>query len=509
MAVTLQDVVTAVSSIGALPTLILAAVTFWSIRAFRQTMSLRHIPTAGGPSLPILSYIGALRGLVDDKQILDEGYAKYKGRAFKIATVSGWTVVVSGPKLVEELRKANDDELSLSRAMGQVLQIEYTLGHHPDDAYHTNIIRSQLKSNLDAVFPAMYDELSTAFDEEIPMTPEWRGYTAFEMVKDVVARTSGRIFVGLPMCRDKDYLALNKQYPVDMVVRSLIIRSFPAELRPFAGRLFSAFPGHLRRGIKHLGPEISHRLRLLKEHGAKWEGRPNDMMQWLIDGAPCDEKLTVPQLVTHMLHVNSTAILTSAVTFTQALLLLAANHQYIKPLREEVEAALKQHGWTRKAVLEMHKVDSFFRESQRVASIGNTHIFRVAMKDYTFSDGTFVPEGTFVAMASKATHTDETIYSRANDFDPFRFADMREKNIDSEDMASKYGMVSLGTNHVPFGHGKHACPGRFFAATELKAMLAYLVVNYDIKPEKEGVQPPRAFYGSARSMKVLFRKRRT
>lgn len=78
------------------------------------------------------------------------------------------------------------------------------------------------------------------------------------------------------------------------------------------------------------------------------------------------------------------------------------------------------------------------------------------MKDYTFSDGTFVPEGTFVAVASKATHTDENIYPRANEFQPFRFSTMRDKDIGTEDMASKYGMVSLGTNHVPFGHGKHA-----------------------------------------------------
>lgn len=33
---------------------------------------------------------------------------------------------------------------------------------------------------------------------------------------------------------------------------------------------------------------------------------------------------------------------------------------------------LKTHGWTRKAILEMHKVDSFFRESQRIAGIGNS-----------------------------------------------------------------------------------------------------------------------------------------
>ncbi|KAJ7660426.1 hypothetical protein B0H17DRAFT_832480, partial [Mycena rosella] len=54
----------------------------------------------------------------------------------------------------------------------------------------------------------------------------------------------------------------------------------------------------------------------------------------------------------------------------------------------------------------------------------------------------------------------------------------------------KRHMVSTGTDHLPFGTGKHACPGRFFAATELKAMLAHLVLNYDVKAEVEGVRPP-------------------
>jgi len=38
-------------------------------------------------------------------------------------------------------------------------------------------------------------------------------------------------------------------------------------------------------------------------------------------------------------------------------------------------------------------------------------------------------------------------------------------------------------NHLSaFGHGRHACPGRFFAATEMKLLLAYIIMNYDIKP---------------------------
>ena len=91
------------------------------------------------------------------------------------------------------------------------------------------------------------------------------------------------------------------------------------------------------------------------------------------------------------------------------------------------------------------------------------------MKDYTFSDGTFVPKGTFIAVASRAIHMDESIYPRANEFDPFRFSRMRAEDTGaSGDMAPKCTMVSLGTNHVPFGYGKHAwCVSHSFAATSL------------------------------------------
>jgi hypothetical protein len=38
-------------------------------------------------------------------------------------------------------------------------------------------------------------------------------------------------------------------------------------------------------------------------------------------------------------------------------------------------------------------------------------------------------------------------------------------------------------------------PGRFFAAIELKAMMAHLVLNYDVKLENEEVRPPDIWLG--------------
>lgn len=62
----------------------------------------------------------------------------------------------------------------------------------------------------------------------------------------------------------------------------------------------------------------------------------------------------------------------------------------------------------------------------------------------------------------------------------------------------------------------HVCilsPGRFFAANELKIMMTYVVMNYDVKFEQEGVRPENVHLGLAimpdPKAKVLFRKRRS
>ena len=52
--------------------------------------------------------------------------------------------------------------------------------------------------------------------------------------------------------------------------------------------------------------------------------------------------------------------------FTQALFRLAANPQYIEPLREEVEGIVEKYGWSKVAMGKMWKVDSFLKECHRM-----------------------------------------------------------------------------------------------------------------------------------------------
>ena len=57
----------------------------------------------------------------------------------------------------------------------------------------------------------------------------------------------------------------------------------------------------------------------------------------------------------------------------------------------------------------------------------------------------------------------------------------------------------------------HTSPGRFFAANELKAMLAFIVLNYDLKLANDGPRPENRCFGASvipdPSADIMIRKR--
>lgn len=56
------------------------------------------------------------------------------------------------------------------------------------------------------------------------------------------------------------------------------------------------------------------------------------------------------------------------------------------------------------------------------------------------------------------------IYEDPEKFDGYRFLERRKQ----PGLEMKSQLVSTSTDHLGFSHGKHACPGRFFAANEVK-----------------------------------------
>ena len=79
-------------------------------------------------------------------------------------------------------------------------------------------------------------------------------------------------------------------------------------------------------------------------------------------------------------------------------------------------------------------------------------LWRKALKDFTFSDGIFLPKGTLIGIATRSIHHDEKFYESANVFKPFRFAEMHGQDGDG----AKNQFVSTTMEYLAFGHGKYA-----------------------------------------------------
>lgn len=115
---------------------------------------------------------------------------------------------------------------------------------------------------------------------------------------------------------------------------------------------------------------------------------------------------------------------------------------------------------------------------------------RMVTEDLTLADGTFLPRGTLVA-AMAHRQWDPKIYPNPWEWQGDRHVKMREEPSSpglAKGNAAQF--VTTSPEHLGFGYGSHACPGRFFAANELKLVLAEMISSYDFECANEGGVPP-------------------
>ncbi|KAF8552682.1 cytochrome P450 [Imleria badia] len=384
------------------------------------------------------------------RDVIQEGYEKYKSAPFKVAEFHHWTVIVSNRGHLEELARASDKALSSLEAINDQIQVEYTLGpevHH--NPYHVAVVRSHLTRNIDVLYPEIRDEIVTSFAEVLDLKGnEWKSVPALIVMEKVICRTSNRVFVGLPLCRNQDWIDFNIKCTIDAVKGGLAIGLLPQFMRRQVNATSLSY-----YGVKLLGPIIEERQKYMNKYGTMWDDKPE------AEGP----ELMPECLTTRVLVVNFTAIH----SFTQALFYLAGNPQYIQPLREEKD------GWSKVALSKMRKVDSFLKECQRVEGIAAGNCSRI-----------WLHARLIVITHSSVTLSRKRFYKNPEVFEPFRFANISEES----ESGPKHQLASTTTEYLAFGHGRRA-PGRFFAANELKSMLAHIVVTYDVKLEENAPYP--------------------
>lgn len=495
-----------ISPVVLFPLVAAGAALIWALWKPRP---LDSIPTIG-PSGPLSSYIGAFQFMFRGRQMIQEGYERYYGGYFKVPILDRWMVVVSGKKLSDELRSAPEDTFSLDQALVDMLHLDFVFGKKVYlNPLHVTLMKTKMTKTIAALTPDMYDECIQAFEQHMPLddSKEWKAVPALAVGRQISTIVNNRIVVGYPLCRDPEYINLNLRFIVDMFQCRMLFCLIPRFMEPLLGRIATNIPSQIRLGMRLLKPVLDRRVKQLEESDGDWSALPNDMLSWLIATVPKDE--TLDTITRRLLGVNVAAIHTISHTFTHSLFYLAANQDFIPPIRAEVEKAVAEDGWTKTAMGKLYLLDSFLKEVLRFNGAQAWSLNRIALKDYTFSDGTFIPKGTSVAACATPVHMDPSVYPEPEKFDPYRFYRLMER--DGE--ANQHLVVKTSLEYLPFGHGSHACPGRFFAANQLKLMIGHLLLNYDIELEQPGALPERVWFEAAvlphQTAKILYRKRQT
>ncbi|ROT36464.1 cytochrome P450 [Sodiomyces alkalinus F11] len=492
------------------------------------------------PSYPSsIPMVGHGRGLVNTirnianymfhyREWVIEGYEKHSksDRAFIIpASLSRPHDIVLPRSQTAWLLERPDHIVSAHEAHNDVLYSDYNLlgRENARTTWYNRVIHKFLARNLPVLVPGLDQEVSHSVDVAFGAgtTPDdYKEVNLWNAWLGVVPQVTNRMLVGRDICRNEEFNKSMVAFVDAFVLNCLILNLIPKILHPVFGRLVTT-PNwwHWRKATKHSVPVIEKRLRdfARKEAGDpaydSWTP-PEDFITWTIRLAKAENataELDPYTISKRLLPIQFAAIHTTVLTGHGVLLDLLSSDPadgVLEGLREEAARVLAEDGedgqdgqdgqgggrrWTKNALARLYRLDSAIRESQRVSNFSATLVERkvVAPEGLTNpAEGWHVPQGAYLTFNLQGLHHDPELYDRPEEYDAFRFSRPREayealpaEKKDPEEglRLKKLGMVTTGDAHLAFGHGRHACPGRFFVAHELKMVIAHLLLNYDLR----------------------------
>ncbi|CAI6336647.1 unnamed protein product [Periconia digitata] len=458
-------------------------------------------------------------GFTQSKQWMSEGYNQYsrQGKTFVLPPVLGAGAQIIIPReQMSWLVDQPDHILSTKDAHYDMLHGDYAFATPKclQDPYHEHVIHKNLARNLISVLPDLDDEVGRDVDELLGFdTEKWVSLDPNnDFMMKVIPKITNRMLVGEPLCRNDEYLANMMGFTMDVIRTSILFAITPSFLQPIVGNIAGLAPKyHYWRSSRMSVPVIKQRLDDIQQKDAgnpefkNWQ-EPNDYITWHLRTAMAEgrtDELQPSSVSLRILPLNFASIHTTSLTGSAALLdILASPPDVAASLREEALRVYNESGqkWDKHALSRMYRMDSAIRESQRFSAFALSFVHRKVMvkEGITSPEGLHLAYGTIVAAPWLSLSTDEELHHHPEVYDAFRFSRERERfeRLSPEEKAKENGLkikqsglVTTNDRHLPFGHGRHACPGRFFVAHELKMMFGHLLINYEIKPLKERPQP--------------------
>ncbi|CAJ2505514.1 Uu.00g129080.m01.CDS01 [Anthostomella pinea] len=413
-----------------------------------------------------------------------KGYQLFKSKAYRLTTLDGERIVLPR-NLMEEVRRLPDDIIDINTAFDVVNEHKHLgMGDRKLTEFLIHIIRGDLTRSLVRINPRLSAETARTITDTMPPCDDWTSVTVYPTVLQMVAVISGAIFIGPDLCRAPEYLHASMNYTMAFINAVSKLKQWSSKLR-WLGRYFTpevdALHAERKKAHAFLAPVIRERREAMRA------GRelPDDALQWMLNKVD-DFGLSDDVVAETQLNMSMAAIHTTTLTVTMILYDLVARPDIISELRDEIKRVLATTDgvMTTHALFEMKLLDSVMKESQRVNPGSLIRFQRWVAKPVTLSDGTQLPAGVMVETPHALAVQDPELYKNPETFDAHRFLDLRNGTVPDPHgykNREQHQFVTVTKDFMHFGYGRHACPGRFFAANEIKLILARVLLDYDMR----------------------------
>ncbi|KAE9977315.1 hypothetical protein BLS_001499 [Venturia inaequalis] len=412
------------------------------------------------------------------EELLHAGYKRFKHEVYQLWTPDGFVIVLS-PDFLPEIRQLPDSICDFYSGVKESLLGEYKFldlsGVLPIVGLKKNVTAS-----LGETIPSFMEELLVAFPVVFSIGKEWSPLTVMPAMERIAVPTVGRVFVGHEICRLPSYIETQIAFGASVLGAAIKLRKTPHIFKP----LMALFVPEIYRSLKCLRDIKKLLVPVIKARFAKHKAggeRTEDLVQFVMEGAEFEPKPTsIPRQAEQALIFSFGGVAAISTAMAQVLYDMAEHSHHIQPIRDEVNEIWDECDgqFTRAHLQRMVKMDSFFKESQRLNPANSTTINRLMRADFTLSNGLTLPKGSRFCVPASQVSLDPEVWEDPYEFDGFRYETLRNEKPEN---ISQMQFPTPTTHSLHFGTGRHVCPGRFLAVVQMKLVTAVILRHYDFK----------------------------
>lgn len=153
--------------------------------------------------------------------------------------------------------------------------------------------------------------------EEMPDCEDWTSVNIYSKLVKMVAKITGRVFVGPELCRNEEYLNSAINYTQDLIKAQQAVKKTRPFLRPWvAPRLAEVRKlDETERKAKQMLEPIVQARRYAQANDPDWQ-QPDDMLGWLMNRSDKEGYQTSSLFAKQQLALIFAAIHTTTLTTT-------------------------------------------------------------------------------------------------------------------------------------------------------------------------------------------------